>query len=814
MQLWNLIPEDKHINFRLSEQFDGNPTWNAELEILYVLSGSLNCMVRGTTYQLDEEAFIVFNPYEMHSTSGHGCKAVSLFIYPTLLSLRGNKRAEEQIFCCSCDASAPEACYAAVRQRMADILLLFYQENLTDTYQLYGNVLNLLSVLDENFRVRREAATSREQNVTEHMQKVVRYMDEHYMENLTLAQVAKTEFISANYLSHLFRSYLNTSFVQYLRMLRLKHAYSDLVNTDRSITEIAMRHGFSSSTAFIQYFREIYGKTPAKFRKSAEHGSYYRQAIPTDDESLHALTRHATRAAKTSSLLRNIVETRSVAVDCSQTGHLRPQSWNELMNVGWAKELLLAPLQQQVLRAVRTLGFRSIRFHGIFDDDMFIYHEDEDGTVSYNFNYLEMLFDFLIGNGLVPFLELGFIPHKLASNDTLYYNHYSSICLPKDMERWQALVENTLRHCINRYGIKEVSRWRFTLFNSVYVYYNCISEEDWWTLWLATGQVIKRVNPALQYGLNDDLGLLGPSYQRLWNYLERSIQSGCTPDFLAFQCFYGDYYASGDLSFGMVYDQKEMPLPHSPDENYLAHKLDDLEAEMARRHIARLPVLFEAWNSTVWQRDACNDGCFKSAFLLKNILENEDRLQAFGHWTLSDFMEEVPHSPELFHGGYGVLTYNGIPKPGYYALLMLSQLTEHCIGRGNGWYVTSDGEDIHILMYHYYHYDLLYQRHYTVKRDSVFKFENSISFQVDLNHLLPGDYEFVLQSVNRENGSSYDTWLDMGAPEYLTRDQIEYIKQVAKPRLEKWMEHVSGSYAFTAQLRAHEVQLVTIHRMH
>ena len=48
MQLWNLIPEDKHINFRLSEQFDGNPTWNAELEILYVLSGSLNCMVRGT----------------------------------------------------------------------------------------------------------------------------------------------------------------------------------------------------------------------------------------------------------------------------------------------------------------------------------------------------------------------------------------------------------------------------------------------------------------------------------------------------------------------------------------------------------------------------------------------------------------------------------------------------------------------------------------------------------------------------------------------------------------------------------------------
>ncbi len=177
-------------------------------------------------------------------------------------------------------------------------------------------------------------------------------------------------------------------------------------------------------------------------------------------------------------------------------------------------------------------------------------------------------------------------------------------------------------------------------------------------------------------------------------------------------------------------------------------------------------------------------------------------------------MEEVPHSPELFHGGYGVLTYNGIPKPGYYALQMLSQLTDHCIGRGNGWYATKDGEDIHILLYHYYHYDLLNQQQYTTKRDSVFKFENSVSFQVNLAHLLPGDYEFILQRVNRESGSSYDTWLAMGAPEYLTQDQVDYIKQVSKPKMEKWIEHVNGSYSFTAQLSAHEIQLITIHCMH
>ena len=100
------------------------------------------------------------------------------------------------------------------------------------------------------------------------------------------------------------------------------------------------------------------------------------------------------------------------------------------------------------------------------------------------------------------------------------------------------------------------------------------------------------------------------------------------------------------------------------------------------------------------------------------------------------------------------------------------------------------------------------------RSDGVFQFENSISFQVQLAHLPPGQYEFTLQSISRGNGSSYDVWLKMGAPDSLTREQIEHIKQVARPRLEKWMEYLNGDYTFTAQLSAHEVQLVTIHRMY
>lgn len=55
-----------------------------------------------------------------------------------------------------------------------------------------------------------------------------------------------------------------------------------------------------------------------------------------------------------------------------------------------------------------------------------------------------------------------------------------------------------------------------------------------------------------------------------------------------------------------------------------------------------------------------NDTCFKSAYIIKNIIDNYDRLDAFGYWLLTDFHEEYLMSKNLFHGGLGMLAYQQI----------------------------------------------------------------------------------------------------------------------------------------------------------
>ena len=54
--------------------------------------------------------------------------------------------------------------------------------------------------------------------------------------------------------------------------------------------------------------------------------------------------------------------------------------WNWLITAGRAHEGLYAPWRQQLRQVQREMGFSYIRFHGIFNDEMMVYREDEAGN--------------------------------------------------------------------------------------------------------------------------------------------------------------------------------------------------------------------------------------------------------------------------------------------------------------------------------------------------------------------------------------------------------------------------------------------------
>lgn len=95
---------------------------------------------------------------------------------------------------------------------------------------------------------------------------ITNYMKENYRSDLSLDSLAEVFGYSPAYLSKMLKKYAGINYKAYLQSIRLEYAYQELVNTERTISSIAMDHGFASSKAFTRAFQAKYGMSPSEYR--------------------------------------------------------------------------------------------------------------------------------------------------------------------------------------------------------------------------------------------------------------------------------------------------------------------------------------------------------------------------------------------------------------------------------------------------------------------------------------------------------------------------------------------------------------------
>ena len=135
------------------------------------------------------------------------------------------------------------------------------------------------------------------------------------------------------------------------------------------------------------------------------------------------------------------------------------------MGAGRANEGLRADWQKQLKQVKDELGFKYIRMHGLLHDDMGVYFEDKAGNPVYNFQYIDVLYDFLLSVGIKPFVELSFMPQALASGEKTVFWWKANVTPPKSYEKWARLIEALTNHFTERYGKDEVKTWYFEVWN-------------------------------------------------------------------------------------------------------------------------------------------------------------------------------------------------------------------------------------------------------------------------------------------------------------------------------------------------------------
>ena len=788
------------------------------LLLFFGLNGSSMLDTVDTNYMLQENEIYIASPLTLYRVRcKEGAALLSMAIAPEIVHEAGweDKMTAD---CLLPAGQANDAAHHAVRQRMAALFQDLFQAggSSVETDQQAASLV--LSVL-KNFTETDGKHNAPSAEIMTRIEQILRYVQTHWNEPITLAQVAAEQFLSESYLSRIFRRHLNMTFNDYVVAVRLEHAEADLRKTDHSITQIAYRNGFQSTNAFIEYFRRRYGTTPGKYRKSITEEQKTDDKAAASDLSdwIQTLLQYDDTADEAAVVQPS--RTYRAAVDTAQTGVPVSRSWRRLVNIGYARDGLFGAVQEQLRHAVQEIGFTDLRFHGIFDDDMHIYQENEDGSPWYNFTYADLLFDFILSIRLTPYVELGFVPSKMAKVQYRLFERCSIAGTYNSVERWEALVQAAVAHWIERYGLEEVSKWHFTItsFNYVGMPEIPMTYTEYMEMYCTTWRILKELDPGLRLGGPGAFPSISLAKDGGRKLLQDLCACGCPPDFLTAQLYPHENIEQDAEFLRFTANQQSAPSVLSKDEDFTAHFLQSFRRMAAECELGDREIVIEEWSSTLWQRDLSSDTCYKAAWLTKNVLENHENVDMLGYWLLTDFIDEWLVPGGIFHGGYGLFTANGIPKAGYQALRLLTRVGEQKLAQGKGWYVSRTRNEKQIFLYHYCHYDALYRYRYKKLSNpydayKVFRADGSLHIALTLTGLHPGGYRQERRRISRKAGSSYDKWLESGAPDKIGPDDLRYLSETSQPSYEICERDTDGALVLEAELAPHEVEMIILQK--
>ncbi len=353
--------------------------------------------------------------------------------------------------------------------------------------------------------------------------------------------------------------------------------------------------------------------------------------------------------------------TETIAIDATAPAQPFPHIWESTFGSGRAN-LTLRESYRRDLRAVHAItDFEYLRFHAIFQDENGVYDEDQQGRAIYNFSYVDQIYDGLLENGVKPFVELSFMPRKLAANlatHPFWYKPYPSP--PKDPAKWVALIEAFTRHLVERYGKAEVEQWYFEVWNEPNIdFWNGNPQQaTYFALYDETAKAVKSVDPELRVG--------GPATaQAAW--VDRFI-AHCTENHIPFD-FVSTHVYGNDTTMDVF--GKKLPITRRDMVARSAQKVyDQVKASAA----PNTPIFWTEYNATYMNEVDVTDSAFMGPWLANNIRECEGLANIMAYWDLSDVFEEQGVVKTPFYGGYGLVAERGIPKASFRVFELLHRL--------------------------------------------------------------------------------------------------------------------------------------------
>ncbi len=452
----------------------------------------------------------------------------------------------------------------------------------------------------------------------------------------------------------------------------------------------------------------------------------------------------------------------AINIDVAAPARLFPHYWERIFGSGRA----ILSLRDSYRRDLRTVkgatGLQYVRFHAILHDEVGVYDEDAKGNPVYNFAYVDQIYDGLLENGVRPFVELSFMPGKLAdSNPVLHPFWYKPVVSPpRDWDRWEGLVYQFTRHLVERYGVEEVATWYLEVWNepNIDFWAGNPKEATYYQLYDRAARAIKRVSTKLRVG--------GPATaQAAWvdRFIQHCVANNVPVDFVSTHVYAND--TSQDV-FGTT--------ESIPRAGMVCRAVKKVHDQVKASALPDLPIEWSEFNASYKNEPEVTDALFMGPWLTNTIRQCDGLVDNLAYWTFSDVFEEQGVVKTPFYGGFGLIAAGGIPKPSFNAFQLLHRLGNERIMVDSDSVLVTRRSD-HSLAIAAWNYSQPAEA--STLKTITLRFKG-----------LTGDRTVAVQRLDEDHGSYLTTYDRMGRPQYPTKAQLEELRRTAhlpRPEIQK-----------------------------
>jgi xylan 1,4-beta-xylosidase len=394
--------------------------------------------------------------------------------------------------------------------------------------------------------------------------------------------------------------------------------------------------------------------------------------------------------------------TEAIVIDANGVTTPFPHFWEQTFGSGRAILSLRENYRDDLRTVKKATDFQSIRFHGILMDEVGLYDPDRktknpglaaqaanDASI-YNFSYIDQIYDGLLANGVRPYVELSFMPKKMAADPNMLHAFWykPNASPPKDYAAWDAMIRAFASHLVQRYGINEVATWKFEVWNEPNLDFwgGKPRQQTYFELYDHTARALKSVSPRLIVG--------GPSTaQAAWvaPFLAHTKAENVPVDFVSTHVY------GNDRAIDVFGTNEEISR-----DKMVWRAVEKVHEQIAHSAYPQMPLIFSEYNASYSNEPNVTDSDYMGPWLANTIRLCDGLTESMDYWAFSDVFEEqgVVRSP--FYGGFGVVAADNIPKPALNVFRILHKLGDHRITvSSDSALATTDGKHLVLALWNY-----------------------------------------------------------------------------------------------------------------